>query len=172
MEREVDDPDELTRRCLAVRRLMNKRLPPHELCLDEWLNPQPSTIPNAGLGLFYATSAERIVEEGEILCYYCGHIHNFLSVKVIEDKSYLMLVSGDMFVDPGPLPSIKARYINDPLNEDVVNCKYIPQTKKYRSAVVATRMIHPGEELFASYGEDYWSRQDQPGTVISQRRPS
>ena len=27
LEREVDDPDELTRRCLAVRQFMNKRLP-------------------------------------------------------------------------------------------------------------------------------------------------
>ena len=30
--------------------------------LDEWLNPQPSTIPKAGLGLFYVASTERIVQ--------------------------------------------------------------------------------------------------------------
>jgi len=72
-----------------------------------------------------------------------------------------MNVREDILVDPGPLLHIKARYINDPLNEKYVNCKYVPE--KFRSAVIATRDIHRGEEIFASYGDGYWSLQKTPG---------
>jgi len=41
-----------------------------------------------------------------------------------------------------------------------VNCKFVPE--KFRSAVVAIRSIEAGEELFASYGDGYWS---QHGTM-------
>jgi hypothetical protein len=61
-----------------------------------------------------------------------------------------MLVDGGILVDPGPLPQIKARYINDPLNDRFVNCKFVPD--KLRSAVVATRMITRGEELLLLTG--------------------
>jgi SET domain-containing protein len=78
-----------------------------------------------------------------------------------------MLVSGDVFVDPGPLPHVKARYINDPLNEEYVNCKFVPEPKFSRCAVVATRDIECGEELFVSYGEAYWSDRDHGGSTYT-----
>ena len=101
------------------------------------------------------SSADKVLLPGEIICYYWGHIHNFHSAKLLVDKSYLMLVQGDVLVDPRPLLHIKARYINDPLNEKYVNCKFVPE--KFRSAVVMTRKIRHGEELFVSYGEAYWA---------------
>eukprot|EP00551_Chaetoceros_affinis_P007175 CAMPEP_0203669184 /NCGR_PEP_ID=MMETSP0090-20130426/5624_1 /ASSEMBLY_ACC=CAM_ASM_001088 /TAXON_ID=426623 /ORGANISM="Chaetoceros affinis, Strain CCMP159" /LENGTH=173 /DNA_ID=CAMNT_0050533803 /DNA_START=169 /DNA_END=687 /DNA_ORIENTATION=+ len=96
------------------------------------------------------------IASGTTICYYTGHRHNFLSQKYISDKSYLMNVASDIMVDPGPLLSIKARYINDPLNPNYVNCTFVPEPELFRSAVVAKRDIYPGEELYVSYGDIYW----------------
>jgi hypothetical protein len=175
-DRELDDVQELTERCLRVRELMNDSLPPVEEAHDRHLMARRSGIPNAGLGLFFDTSTEleeevsndgedgTSIDTGTIICYYTGHIHNYHSAKGLEDRSYLMLVNGGILVDPGPLPHIKARYINDPLNEKFVNCKFVPD--KLRSAVVTTRMITRGEELFVSYGDAYWAQHETLGRSI------
>jgi len=33
----------------------------------------------------------------------------------------------------------------------------VPEPSEFRSAVVAARDIHPGEEIYAPYGEAYWN---------------
>ena len=165
LQNELDDLQELQERCNHVRHLLNKNLPPIEQALDKFLIPKKSRIPNAGLGLFYEPeSPNQIILKGTVVCYYTGNIHSFHSSKKIKDKSYLMMVRGDVLVDPGPLKHIKARYINDPLNEEVVNCKYVPE--ELRSAVVTTRVVIPGEELFASYGDAYWSNHKSAGRTF------
>lgn len=171
MRAQQDDCEVLMNRCLEARERMNDSLPPHELAMDNDLCPDKSAIENAGEGLFFRpSSSRRLIQKGDILCYYCGHIHNFHSSKRLKDKSYLMLVLNDVFVDPGPLRNIKARYINDPLNEEFWNCKFVPQPEFDRCAVVATRDIVPGEELFVSYGESYWANQDCEGTVYNGKK--
>jgi hypothetical protein len=155
-DKELDDVPLLQKRCDDVRKLMNKTLPPIETIKkwDEFLQPGLSTIGEAGQGLFYRGTTN--IPEGTTICFYSGHLHTFRSARDLGDKSYLMMVGGQTFVDPRLVLSIKARYINDPLNEKIVNCKYVPMES--RSAVVTTKTIHPGEELFASYGEMYWSQ--------------
>lgn len=170
LENELDNIPELQERCLAVRKQLNEQLPPIEEAMDDHFVPKPSTIPNAGLGLFYSPPQKgcTVIPAGTILCYYTGHIHNFQSSKLIQDKSYLMMVQGNILVDPGPLKHIKARYINDPLNEALVNCQYVPQ--ELRSAVTATRDIYPDEELFASYGDMYWKSQKVIGRRLDDKQ--
>lgn len=164
---ENDDLLELEKRCLEVRCELNQNLPPHELALDDLLVVKLSSIPNAGNGLFYKPLDDSgVIYAGSTICYYTGHRHNFLSQKHILDKSFLLNVTGSLLVDPGPLTSIKARYINDPLNEQSINCIFVPQPKLFRCAVVATRDIIKDEELFVSYGEIYWSQQRHTGTVL------
>ena len=180
LEQEIDDCVELERRCQHVRDELNKHLPTYFAKeYESDLVVETSTIPGAGLGLFYKpsspTSAEpgRVIDsdkfgrstnfipKGALLCYYYGHLHDFHSAKLLQEKSYLMLVRNDVMVDPGPLLHIKGRYINDPLSEEHVNCEYRPE--ECRSAVIAVRNIHPGEEIFAPYGDGYWSQQSTPG---------
>jgi hypothetical protein len=163
LQLQVDDCSDLLNRCLRVRQLQNESLPPHDLVLDDDLFPDKSSIANAGMGLY---SSIRI-QKGQTICYSCGHIHNFHSSRRLGDTSYLMLVAGDVFVDSGSLPQIKARYINDPLNDDYVNCKFLPEPKFHRCAVVATRDIQCGEELFVSYGDAYWSNRAHGGSIYT-----
>jgi hypothetical protein len=163
LQLQVDDCSDLLNRCLKVRKLQNDNLPPCDLVLDDDLFPDKSSIANSGMGLY---SSIRI-QKGQTICCYWGHIHNFHSSQRLDDTSYLMLVSGDVFVDPGPLPQIKARYINDPLNDAYVNCMFVPEPKFHRCAVVATRDIKCGEELFVSYGEAYWSTRAHGGSIYT-----
>mmetsp|Transcript_3543 Transcript_3543/g.5187 ORF Transcript_3543/g.5187 Transcript_3543/m.5187 type:complete len:275 (-) Transcript_3543:279-1103(-) len=183
---EQDDCKKLAQRCLEVRTEMNDNLPVHETQWESSLRPRVSRIPNAGKGLFYDdftsiigieatddrggggdSGSQEIIPKGSTICYYYGHIHNFQSLKQIKDKSYLMLVSGDVHVDPRPCFHIKARYINDPLNFRFYNCSYQPDPDHFRSKVVALRDIKSGEELFASYGEAYWTNQPVEGAFYN-----
>lgn len=179
LEKEVDDLKLLSKKCLQVRQDMNQNLPPHDLALDHTLMVMKSQIPNSGNGLFFepqgltsnieecsTTSAtQHGISEGSIICYYTGHRHNFYSQKYLANKSYLLHVDRDILVDPRETLQIKARYVNDPLNEKLVNCKYVPDPDEYRCKVVATRIIRPGEELFISYGDFYWKQQPHEGTI-------
>ena len=163
---DADDLVELRRRC-AVARL--------SASLEEWeeeggrreeagweasLDPRPSGVPGAGLGLWATAS----IEEGEVVCFYEGHLHDYRSQALLEDKSYLMAIGG-VFVDPGPLKEVLARYINDPLCEESRNCEFVPEAGKARAKVRTTRRVEKGEELFASYGDLYWSQQPYEGVV-------
>jgi len=169
LSKQIDDLTELSKRCLIARGQLNANLPPHELALDDSLIVQDSGIPNAGKGLFFNPPEDSdIIPCESTICYYTGHWHNNFSQKYLTDKSYLLNVAGDLFVDPGPMLSIKARYINDPLNPVAVNCTFVPDPKNYRCSVVATRDIKAKEEVFVSYGEFYWSQQAIRGTVHSQ----
>jgi hypothetical protein len=152
--------------------LMNQHLPHFESPVEQCLVAEPSQIPESGLGLYYRPTTpsngetSKAIPAGTILCYYYGHIHNFQSVRTITDNSYLMLVGGSVFVDPLPCPDIKARYINDPLNEDLINCKYVPEEKCFRSAVTSTKEILPSMELFVSYTDQYWNQQPYTGNTF------
>jgi len=160
----------LEQRCVEARQDMNKALPCYVTKYDIYdLVPAESRIEGSGKGLFYMPSSQSdILREGEVVSYYYGHIHNFHSSKHLKDTSYLMLVEGDILVDPEPLPHIFARYINDPINEKFYNCRYEPDPKAYRSKVIATRDICAGEEIFAPYGDAYWSQQKFEPTVLTQ----
>lgn len=79
-----------------------------------------------------------------------------------------MMLKGDVFVDPGPLPEVSARYINDPLDEDSINCKFVE--RDFCADVVSIRAILAGEELFMSYGEAYWSQYGSTARVLKQKK--
>lgn len=179
LSHDEDDLVELAKRCLEVRAQMNELmfawylLHPHaekELALDNLLLVKDSLIPNAGKGLFFCPLSDhpqQTIEAGTAICYYTGHHHNYRSAQHLSDRSYLMCINGNSLVDAGPCPSVKARYINDPLNEKFVNCKFVPDPKHVRCIIVATRRIDAGEELFASYGDGYWAQQLKRGTVLT-----
>lgn len=164
---EVDQIKELENRCLRVRIQMNESIPEPEKALDDMLQVRESTIIGAGKGLFFEPQNHfQTIEAGTVLCYYTGHQHNYQSARHLNDRSYLMCISGDFLVDSGPCPHIKARYINDPLNEIAINCKFVPDLKNFRSIAIATRTIHAGDEIFASYGDGYWAQHTTKGNVL------
>lgn len=81
---EIDDIAELKRRCISVRKEMNRNLVPHLGNYELSLHPRRSQIPEAGQGLFYepteiCPSDDMSIPPNTELCYYWGHLHNFQS---------------------------------------------------------------------------------------------
>ena len=204
-EEVVDDLQALTRQSDKVRTMMNDILANLRIETTKWENSlvaDISQIPSAGLGLFYIPCNGNIADENcsrkssvipkdTVICYYTGHVHTFSSSRrVVDDRSYLLSVRGDLLVDPRLCPHVKARYINDPLHDKHVNCVYKDidgggndkgrrsssssssssdsKSPPPRLAVVTLRAIQPNEELFVSYGEAYWNQhQHGPGRQYS-----
>ena len=131
--------------------------------LDPHLEPGPSWLGNAGLGLFTLSN----IKAGTDVCSYIGQEHTFKSSQRLKDKSYLNRVTDNLFVDPLPCPLVKARFINDPINPKAWNVKFVSDPANRRIKVEAVRDIDRGEELFVSYGEVYWSQQDISPTRIT-----
>mmetsp|Transcript_26710 Transcript_26710/g.61460 ORF Transcript_26710/g.61460 Transcript_26710/m.61460 type:complete len:201 (-) Transcript_26710:338-940(-) len=140
-----DDMQILTKRCGAVRDLLNENLIFHDLITDRDLIPKKSSIEGAGTGLFFLPEESEIgtkrncISKGDLVCYYYGHMHNYRSAKFLSDDRYLMHVRDDIFVDPGPLPHAKGRYINDPMDREKLNCIYKPDVQHFRCNIIATK---------------------------------
>ena len=80
-----------------------------------------------------------------------------------------MMVLDQTFVDAQHCFHVKARYINDPLhNEMAVNTTFVPMP--YRCAVVTSRPVLTGDELFAAYGDYYWNQQRQQQCLHNELR--
>jgi hypothetical protein len=129
----VDDLPALKRHCTLVHNLFNDHLSTLAVEPTKWdssLVVRPSQIPGAGMGLYYQPTppidASEILPKGSVVCYYTGRVHTHSSARGLANKSYLMWIRGNTLVDPESLPHVKARYANDPLNEDATNCAYLP----------------------------------------------
>lgn len=162
MESSPTDFSALKARLLKVRRLMNSKLPPFPTTeWDEHLVPRPSQIPSSGLGLYSLCN----IPAGSTLCYYTGSRHSYLSQKYLTSKAYLLQISS-FFVDPEDHPSVKARYMNDPITPSFYNVKFVERPEIYSCAVIAMRDIVEGEELYISYGQAYWEQQKYEPTPL------
>lgn len=143
----------------------NLKISPENLCYnntDILLELKTSTIPNSGRGLFLK---EERINEGQLIGYYDGDVTK--DDKKLSDYSFTL--DDDWFVDGLEFPRCYIAMINDPygsefecncefqlLTQDEKTNKTLPPHKR-KIYLVALRDIERGEELFASYGEDYWS---------------
>uniref|UniRef100_A0A7S0DXQ9 SET domain-containing protein n=1 Tax=Hanusia phi TaxID=3032 RepID=A0A7S0DXQ9_9CRYP len=113
-----------------------------------------SLLPGAGLGLF----AARDFVEGETICRYQSP-HGTMTTREavqLEDKSFLMRLGPQTYVDLKHVPEVKARYINDCRQVDRHNVRFLKRPDEGYADVVAMRDIQCGEELYVDYGRFYW----------------
>jgi len=119
-----------------------------------------SQIPGAGRGLF---SKERIIEKGTLIGYYDGEVLD--NEKLISDYSFQL--DETWFIDGLNFPRCYIAMVNDPHGTKFIeNCSFEIQMyddsgkklhpKDRKIFLIATRTIVKGEELFASYGSEYW----------------
>lgn len=120
-----------------------------------------STIEGAGWGLF----ATQKYSERDIICSYEGAKlpKDFTEDKAVAGRDYIAMGKKPIgktgrfetvFIDAWELDSCYGRFINDPIDDHLVNAKIIVKGNKFY--VVATEDITPGQEIFISYGKDYW----------------
>jgi hypothetical protein len=123
-----------------------------------------SLVPDAGLGLF----ALRRFETNDLLCEYSGDLMTFWQQQRTPDWTYVAAAGPDRFVDAGPYPFVKARYINHHFEPDRINAQYV-DAPDHRVFVHATRPILPGEEIYADYGPRYWNRVRWSALIVAGR---
>ena len=99
---------------------------------------KPSNIPGAGNGLF----AIRDFTKGEVVCEYTGKVRNLLQMLNTKDKTYMMGGFGlNVHIDAMDCPESMGRYINDPLNDALVNTFFNKLKDERKALVIATRDI-------------------------------
>jgi len=124
---------------------------------DDYLYLATSQIGDAGTKLF---TAVKIYSE-EVICLFHGEIlsqseqhRRFLA----GDDSYFIDMNDGTVMDCAHIEG-KAKYANDvsgPSLSKFLNNSYITFDDDDRVCLTATRNIASGEEIFCSYGRDYW----------------
>ena len=148
----------------------------HHLIAEYHLRIKPSTIPNAGKGLFVnhrTAGANAIVfRANDVICEYMGELTNR---DVLQDRY------GD-FTAPYGLDvtyRIKEdaafmRGVGSIINHDNarINVEFRTSVIRHRlrNVIVATRPIRNGQELFVSYGPDYMFNEEVRSTT--NRKPN
>lgn len=130
------------------RRTPSKAVPPN---LPPEVQVRPSTVPNAGNGLF----AKAKLKKGAVLGEYVGEV---LSAKTAEgrDSSYFIYKDekgpkGDGYVVDGRSMSNPMRWLNHSKRPNA----YAELQSDGRILFKTKKSVKPGEELFIDYGPDY-----------------
>jgi SET domain len=129
----------------------------------------PSTIPEAGLGLF----AGEAIDRGDLVQEYRGEIISQLeaerrgAISDTHDRTYLFDLDDEFSID-AMRKGNKIRFANHKPDRQKPNCesRKIVVDGAHRIAVFATRAIAAGEELFYNYDKDIARKRD----VIKKRK--
>jgi hypothetical protein len=127
-----------------------------------------SQLYKAGLGVF----TNVFIPSGSVIDEYLGDIYEYPT-----GGSYCFSVSNDYFIDASNFPRCYTAMINDASYKPKINmkkkkqrklkkmldeikfennCKFSVDEVKKRVYIVAVRDINESEELFVSYGTEYW----------------
>ena len=109
------------------------------------LEIKESQIPNAGKGVFTSTA----IPNGSCIDLYYG-----ISCRYPMSK-YFISLENESGIDAGNFPRCYTAMINDVVGSQfTINCEFIISNQTV--SVYACKDITPGEELFISYGDEYW----------------
>ena len=111
-------------------------------------------ILGAGSGLFTRVP----IAKGTCVCIYTGKVLRTVDAIRLTDKSYLMRLGPQVYVDPCEDATVLGRYINDPRNRLLQNVVFDKRPDEQCAYINAKRDIAAGEEIFADYGRWYWLR--------------
>ena len=107
--------------------------------------------PGRGKGLF----AKVRIGKGETIGYYTGEImRDWHSTRdPYRSSLYLLWVCKDHWINAVGPKSNYSRYMN---HSDTPNAELIVSTRWKTARIESLRSIKPGEEIFYSYGDEYW----------------
>lgn len=139
---------------------------------------------------FHGLFAGRSFRQGDLVCVYSGTTLPTKAAIQLEDKSYLMRLGEQNYVDAKHHPDVLARYasrsfegyadkswltsrvclgplryINDCIVKEGHNVIFEKQPENNRALVRALRDIAVGEEIFVDYGKWYWAGSKPTGKL-------
>lgn len=119
-----------------------------------WTYVKDSNLPNAGKGLF----AARRFSPGDIIGKYTGV---YLNANNVTNTTYVLRARGTnrkfKYINGKNGTTGFVQYVNDALLENRNNC-YFSEYGNLR----AYRNILPNQELYVSYGNEYWKTRQIP----------
>jgi hypothetical protein len=121
---------------------------------DDNVEIKKSKIPRAGKGLY----AKKDFKRGDFICWYMGYlIENDMIVNGYYDSDYILkLPDKNLYICAEDVNSCFGRYINDGLSKYNSNCIFETYTDIYSAGIKAKKKINKGDELYLTYGTDYW----------------
>ena len=116
---------------------------------------KPSSIPNAGNGLFAISK----IQPGDIVGFYTGiYVDDETADKDHVDSDYVLKIADNCnVVGEGPDASY-TRFIN---HCPYPNTQFVIDEEKELAWVESLELIEKGEELFIDYGEEYWEQKEE-----------
>lgn len=147
---------------------------PAHLLATTGLEVRPSSLPRAGMGLFYQGC--RALRAGDVITFYSGkelvttaayesRYDPQVDARGVETEFGVSSECGRWCLDGGSTMNFPGRWINDARDPTRTNAAFGP----FRTAsdvvalhgracipIVATKTVRPGQELFLSYGRAYW----------------
>ena len=128
-----------------------------------------STIPGAGDGLFLAKYRNaKPIRAGEDIVKYSGDW-----VQLLPDSEdggpYFLEITQRLGVDAARTNTALGRWSNDPRGGKDArgrrlrpNARLVVDRRNKQGKLKASRKIHPGDEIYVSYGRDYWRTHGRP----------
>lgn len=116
-------------------------------------------VKGSWIGEFSGLFARKALSEGQVICIYHGKLLRTSDAIKLDDKSYLMRLGEQVYVDAREKLDCLARFINDCRNPAGYNVRFEKHPSAGVALIVATRDVKAGEELFVDYGKWYWLRQ-------------
>ena len=108
------------------------------------LDIRKSTITNAGLGVFTVKD----IPAGAYIDMYTGDLLS------IATSLYYFQIDDGIGIDAGSYPRCYMAMLNDGFEKN--NCEFRVDDETRQVSVWSIRDVMAGEELFVSYGDDYW----------------
>jgi hypothetical protein len=124
--------------------------------LEKQLYLKKSDLPGAGKGLFTKVD----IPKGTVIVEYKGRVTTWDAIKHEDGKNgYLYYVNSKCVINAKPLVNTFGRFANDAAGRVRVkslrnNSEYVEKNK--RCYIKSTRKIHASQEIFVSYGREYW----------------
>jgi len=109
------------------------------------LDIRASTIANAGLGVFVCKD----IPAGAYIDAYTGDLLS------IATSLYYFQINEGVGIDAGSYPRCYMAMLNDGFEKN--NCEFRVDDETRQVSVWSIRDVVAGEELFVSYGNDYWT---------------
>jgi hypothetical protein len=109
------------------------------------LDIRKSTITNAGLGVFVGKN----IPAGAYIDAYTGDLLS------IATSLYYFQINVGVGIDAGSYPRCYMAMLNDGFVEKN-NCEFRVDDETRQVSVWSVREVTAGEELFVSYGDDFW----------------
>lgn len=136
-----------------------------------------SKITNAeGLSIGKGLFAKREFRKGEYICGYGGSIIPYaIAHGQYYPSDYVIDINSKWCLDADEPNACYAMYINDPIISSKINCAFVVSNAPERRLGVkipgiymkALKKIKAGHELFASYGNEYWSDKEHYNRLTS-----